>query len=142
MADSKLLESKVEEIFSNENTEQELENINRAKQLLHDEDCKKDEAIELLIEASKACSKEATEILAKCLEDGDGITSENREIVKWCVYTPEGEKRLKHAMTELFMSLKKEGKENVTAQDIKTALKEAKLQVCGKLTSAKCISSL
>lgn len=130
MTDSTPLESKVEDVLSNEDVEKQLENIKHAKQLLHDEGCKKEEAIELLIAASKACNKEATEMLAKCLENGEGITSENREAVKWCVNTPEAEKRLKHAMTELFMSLKKEGKEKLTAQDIKDAVKN---KVCRKL---------
>ncbi|KAK3727042.1 hypothetical protein QZH41_012567, partial [Actinostola sp. cb2023] len=115
-------------ILATENNQSQIEDINKAKDLLH-KDGKKVEAIDLLVAVSKTGNKDATAMLTQCLDNGEGITNENRDIVEWCVKTPEVDKRLNHAMTELFMSLKKDGRENVTVQDIKDALNIAKEQI-------------
>ena len=127
-ADHRLLREKMAGILATENNQSQIEDINKAKDLLH-KDGKKVEAIELLVAVSKTGNKDATAMLTQCLDNGEGITNENRDIVEWCVMTPEVDKRLNHAMTELFMSLKKDGRENVTVQDIKDALNIAKEQV-------------
>lgn len=123
----------MEDILASESKKNYSEDIRRAKELLH-EDCKREEAIKLLVDISKTGDKNATEVLAQCLESGNGITTENHATVEWCVKTSEADKRMNHAMTELFMSLKQDGEENITVQDIKNALKAAKQQVGSKST--------
>ena len=100
--------------------------------LLSQDSTKKEEAVRVLIGISKqGNNKEATVILTKCLEEREGITPENQDDVKWCVKTSEEEKRLRHAVEELYNSMKKDGEDKVAVQDIDEAMKraEAKLKV-------------
>ena len=99
--------------------------------LLLQDSKKKEEAVSILIGISKQGNQEATDILKKCLEEKEGITPENEGDVKWCVRTSEEEKRLQHAVEQLYNSMKKEGEDKVARQDIDEALKraEAKLKV-------------
>ena len=108
------------------------EQISQAKELLQMSDLeKKEEAVRILIGISKQGNQEATTILAKCLEGREGVTSENEDKVKWCIKTSEEEKRLQHAVEEIYNSMKKDGEDKVALQDISEALKKAeeKLEV-------------
>lgn len=56
-----------------------------------------------LIKASQQGNMEATNILSKCLETGEGITEHNYVDVKACLNTSQNEKLAKRAARELFM---------------------------------------
>ena len=102
------------------------EQISQAKELLQMSDLeKKEEAMKVLIAISKQGNQEATTILAKCLAGGEGVTPENENEVKWCIETSEEEKRLQHAVEEIYNSMKKDGEDKVALQDISEALKKA-----------------
>lgn len=102
------------------------EQISQAKELLQMSDLeKKEEAVRILIDISKQGNQKATAILAKCLAGGEGVTSENEDEVKWCIETSEEEKRLQHAVEEIYHSMKKDGEDKVALQDINEALKKA-----------------
>lgn len=108
------------------------EQISQAKELLQTSDLeKKEEAVRILIDISKQGNQEATTILAKCMAGREGVTPENENEVKWCIKTSEEEKRLQHAVEEIYNSMKKDGEDKVALQDINEALKkaEAKLKV-------------
>ena len=111
------------------------EQISQAKELLQMSDLeKKEEAVKMLIGISKQGNQEATEILTKCLEGREGVTPENADEVKWCIKTSDEEKRLQHAVEEIYNSMKKDGEDKVALQDISEALKktEEKLKVKSK----------
>ena len=111
------------------------EQISQAKELLLLSDLeKKEEAVRILIGISKQGNQEATTILAKCLEGREGVTLENEDEVKWCIKTSEEEKRLQHAVEEIYNSMKKDGEDKVALQDISEALikAEEKLKVRSK----------
>lgn len=76
----------MEEILASKRKESYNEDIDKAKALLH-EDSKKEEAIDLLVAISKTGDNNSTALLAQCLANGDGITSDNRAMVEWCVTT-------------------------------------------------------
>lgn len=102
------------------------EQISLAKELLQVSDLeKKEEAVRILIGISKQGNQEATTILTKCLEGREGVTPENEDEVKWCIKTSEEEKRLQHAVEEIYNSMKKDGEDKVALQDISEALKKA-----------------
>lgn len=107
------------------------EQISRAKEMLLSQDStKKEEAVRVLIGISKqGNNKEATDILTKCLEEREGITPENQDDVKWCVKTSEEEKRLRHAVEELYNSMKNDGEDKVAVQDIDEAMKRAEAKL-------------
>ena len=108
------------------------EKISQAKELLQFPDSeKKEEGVRMLIGISKQGNQDATTILAKCLEGREGITPENEHEVKWCIKTSAEEKRLQHAVEDLYNSMKKYGEDKVALQDIDEALKktEEKLKV-------------
>lgn len=108
------------------------EQISQAKELLQTSDLeKKEEAVRILIDISKQGNQEATTILAKCMAGREGVTPGNEDEVKWCIKTSEEEKRLQHAVEEIYNSMKKDGEDKVALQDINEALKkvEAKLKV-------------
>lgn len=115
----------MEEMLASKRKESYSNDIAKAKILLQEDD-NREEAIQQLVAISKTGDKDATAILSQCLITGDGITDDNRPMVEWCVKTSEVDKRLKHAMTELFNSIKPDDKDNVSLQDIKDALKTAK----------------
>ncbi|XP_048585074.1 wolframin isoform X2 [Nematostella vectensis] len=104
------------------------ERIDNAKKLLS-EDSRKEDAVKILIKTSKAGSHEATDLVRKCLENGDGITDETRPEAVWCVDTPESEKHMKFAISELFETLKGKGRDRVSAGDIGKAIKDAKVKL-------------
>lgn len=102
------------------------EQISHANELLQMSDLeKKEEAVRILIGISKQGNQEATAILTKCLGDREGVTPENEDEVKWCIKTSEEEKRLQHAVEEIYNSMKKDGEDKVALQDISEALKKA-----------------
>lgn len=102
------------------------EQISQANELLQLPDSeKKEEAVRILISISKQGNQEATTILAKCLAAREGITPENENEIKWCIRTSEEEKRLQHAVEELYNSMKRDGEDKVALQDIDEALKKA-----------------
>ncbi|KAL9983305.1 hypothetical protein ACROYT_G005453 [Oculina patagonica] len=102
------------------------EQISQANELLQLPDSeKKEEAIRILMGISKQGNQEATTILATCLAAREGITPENENEVKWCIKTSEEEKRLRHAVEELYNSMKRDGEDKVALQDINEALKKA-----------------
>lgn len=106
--------------------------ISQAEELLQSPELdKKEEAVKILIGISKQGNKEATAILEKCLEDREGINPDNEGEVMWCIKTTDEEKRLQHAVEELYNSMKKDGEDRVALQDINEALKkgEARLKV-------------
>lgn len=106
--------------------------ISMARDMLLLEDLqKKEEAVSILINISRQGNQEATDILKKCVEAKEGITPDNEDDINWCIKTSEEEKRLWHAVKELYNSMKKAGEDKVTFQDIDEALKkaEAKLKV-------------
>ena len=106
------------------------EQISQAKVLLQMSDLeKKEEAVRILIDISKRGNQEATTILAKCLASREGVTPENEDEVKWCIKTSEEEKRLHHAVEEMYNSMKKDGEDKVALQDINEALKKAQAKV-------------
>lgn len=108
------------------------EQVSVAKEMLLLQDSKKrEEAVSILIDISKQGHREATDILKRCLEVKEGITPENEVNVKWCIKTSEEEKRLQHAVEQLYNSMRKDGEDKVALQDIDEALKraEAKLKV-------------
>lgn len=106
------------------------EQISQAKELLQMSDLeKKKEAVRILIDISKRGNQEATTILAKCLASREGVTPENEDEVKWCIKTSEEEKRLHHAVEEMYNSMKKDGEDKVALQDINEALKKAQAKV-------------
>ena len=100
--------------------------LSLAKELFSLNDAeKKREAVAILIDISKQGNQEATNILANCLDNREGITVENEGIVEWCVKTSEEEKRLRRAVRELYNLMKKEGTDKVDLKDIDEALKKA-----------------
>ena len=102
------------------------EQISQAKELLQMSDLeKKEKAVKILIGISKQGNQEATAILTKCLEGREGVTPENEDEVKWCIKTSDEEKRLQHAVEEIYNSMKKDGEDKVALQDISEALKKA-----------------
>ena len=106
--------------------------ISMARDMLLLEDLqKKEEAVSILINISTQGNQEATDILKKCVEAKEGITPDNEDDINWCIKTSEEEKRLWHAVKELYNSMKKDGEDKVAFQDIDEALKkaEAKLKV-------------
>lgn len=106
--------------------------ISMARDMLLLEDLqKKEEAVSILINISRQGNQEATDVLKKCVEAKEGITPDNEDDINWCIETSEEEKRLWHAVKELYNSMKKDGEDKVTFQDIDEALKkaEAKLKV-------------
>lgn len=105
------------------------EQISRAKELLQMSDLEKKEAVRILIDISKQGNQEATTILAKCLASREGVTPENEDEVKWCIKTSEEEKRLHHAVEEMYNSMKKDGEDKVALQDINEALKKAQAKL-------------
>jgi len=106
------------------------EQISQAKELLQMSDLqKKEEAVRILIDISKQGNQEATTILAKCLASREGVTPENEDEVKWCIKTSEEEKRLHHAVEEMYNSMKKDGEDKVALQDINDALKKAQAKL-------------
>jgi len=106
------------------------EQISQAKELLQMSDLqKKEEAVRILIDISKQGNQEATTILAKCLASREGVTPDNEDEVKWCIKTSEEEKRLHHAVEEMYNSMKKDGEDKVALQDINDALKKAQAKL-------------
>ena len=111
------------------------EQLSQAKELLQMSDLeKKEEAVRILIDISKRGNHEATTILAKCLAAREGVTPENEDEVKWCIKTSEEEKRLQHAVEEIYNSMKKDGEDKVALQDINEALKKAKAKLRVRLS--------
>ena len=96
------------------------EQVSEAKEMLSSKDSQqKEEAVKILIAISRqGRNKEATDLLAKCLEESQGITPETEDDVKWCVKIAEEEKRLRYAIERLYNSLKKDGEDKVAIQDI------------------------
>ena len=104
------------------------EQVSEAKEMLSSKDSQqKEEAVKILIAISRqGRNKEATDLLAKCLEESQGITPETEDDVKWCVKIAEEEKRLRYAVEQLYNSVKKDGEDKVAIQDIDEAMKRAK----------------
>lgn len=104
------------------------EQVSEAKEMLSYKDSQqKEEAVRILIEISRqGRNNEATDLLAKCLEESQGITPETEDDVKWCVKIAEEEKRLRYAVEQLYNFVKKDGKDKVAIQDINKAMKRAK----------------
>ena len=104
------------------------EQVSEAKEMLLSKDSQqKEEAVKILIAISRQGSnKEATDLLAKCLEESQGITPETEDDVKWCVKIAEEEKKLRYAVEQLYNSVKKDGEDKVAIQDIDEAMKRAK----------------
>jgi len=116
--------------------------ISQAKEMLLLQDSKKkEEAVRILIDISKRGNQEATDVLIKCLEEREGITPEKEDDVKWCIKTSEEEKRLRHAVEELYNSMKKESEDKVALQDIDEALKRAEAKLKEKESEAGINSS-
>lgn len=105
------------------------EQVSEAKEMLSSKDSQqKEEAVKILISISRqGRNKEATDLLANCLEESQGITPETEDDVKWCVKIAEEEKRLRYAVEQLYYnSVKKDGEDKVAIQDIDEAMKRAK----------------
>ena len=104
------------------------EQVSEAKEMLSSKDSQqKEEAVKILIAISRqGRNKEATDLLAKCLEESQGITPETEDDIKWCVKIAEEEKRLRYAVEQLYNSVKKDGKDKVAIQDIDEAMKKGK----------------
>ena len=105
------------------------EQVSEAKEMLSSKGSQqKEEAVKILIAISRqGRNKEATDLLAKCLEESQqGITPETEDDVKWCVKIAEEEKRLRYAVEQLYNSVKKDGEDKVAIQDIDEAMKRAK----------------
>ena len=105
------------------------EQVSEAKEMLSSKDSQQqEEAVKILIAISRqGRNKEATDLLAKCLEESQqGITPETEDDVKWCVKIAEEEKRLRYAVEQLYNSVKKDGEDKVAIQDIDEAMKRAK----------------
>ena len=114
------------------------EQISLAKGMLLLQDTKKKEdAVNILTDISKQGNQEATDILINCLEEKEGITPENEADVNWCIKTSEEEKRLQHAIEELYNSMKKDGEDKVALHDISEALKRAEAKIKVSFMNAK-----
>lgn len=111
------------------NEDRASERLNHGKNLLEDENSDKSTAVECLLKASKLGNEEATSLLADCLNKGTGINEDNRQEVISRVKAAEEESRLRDAIEKLFGTLKKEGQEKISSEDIDEALKRAKEKI-------------
>ena len=108
------------------------EQLIHAKKLLQgDSNSDKFAAIYCLVKASRLGNEEATDLLAQCLDEGRGISADNKQEVISCLKlkASERERRLKHAIQKLFGTIKKEGEEKIRSEDINDALQKAKEKI-------------
>lgn len=108
--------------------------VDYAKQLLEekcDAEGDKEENARLgvywLIKASEQGNMEATAILKRCLETGQGITEHNFLDVKTCLSTPQDEKLAKKAAREMFSCLS-DGQDFITTEQLQKQIDLAEKQ--------------
>ncbi|KAL0277412.1 UNVERIFIED_CONTAM: hypothetical protein PYX00_004703 [Menopon gallinae] len=89
-----------------------------------------------LIKASEQGNVEATNILRKCLETGEGITEHNYLDVKACLSTSQNEKLAKRAAREMFLSLSA-GQDFITSEQLRRQMRSIDLGEPSSKSTAK-----